>query len=186
MGLFVVCPDAAPASRGYETGTFSDTRTLAGTRDLFEGVVETGDRGSAVRKRLQTAVDAGSAGAVLTTSFAREGAYGFDWCDTTSANPDAPRIAARARASNPCHVSPRDGISAVGAQRRRVPGRDGPARRGRRALRIHARRATSRLGALAETQGRVGCQRLPIGENPADRRSPGQRCRSLRSGSSAS
>jgi hypothetical protein len=90
MGLFVVCPDAAPASRGYETGTFSDTRTLAGTRDLFEGVVETGDRGSAVRKRLQTAVDAGSAGAVLTTSFAREGAYGFDWCDTTSANPDAP------------------------------------------------------------------------------------------------
>jgi hypothetical protein len=32
MGLSVVCADAAPASRGYETGTFSDARALAGKR----------------------------------------------------------------------------------------------------------------------------------------------------------
>jgi len=45
-------PDAASASRGYETGTFSDARALAGASDLFQGVVETGDRRSEVRKRL--------------------------------------------------------------------------------------------------------------------------------------
>jgi hypothetical protein len=41
-------------SRGYETGTLSDTRALAGASDLFQRVVETGDRRSEVRKRLQT------------------------------------------------------------------------------------------------------------------------------------
>jgi hypothetical protein len=44
MGFFVVCPDASSASRGYETGTFSDARALADTCDLMRGVAETGDR----------------------------------------------------------------------------------------------------------------------------------------------
>jgi hypothetical protein len=35
IGLFVVCADAALASRGYETGTFSDARALADTCDLM-------------------------------------------------------------------------------------------------------------------------------------------------------
>jgi hypothetical protein len=34
MGLLVVCTDAASAPRGYETGTFSDARPLAGTSGL--------------------------------------------------------------------------------------------------------------------------------------------------------
>ena len=34
MGFLVVCPDAASAGRGYETGTFSDARPLAGTSGL--------------------------------------------------------------------------------------------------------------------------------------------------------
>jgi hypothetical protein len=73
MGLFVVCPDAASASRGYETGTFSDARALAGACDLFQGVVEAGDRRTEVRNACKWRVDIGSAGAVLSTSFGREG-----------------------------------------------------------------------------------------------------------------
>ncbi len=46
---------------------------IAGTRDLFQGVIETGDRRSEVRNACKRRVDVGSAGAVVTTSFASEG-----------------------------------------------------------------------------------------------------------------
>ncbi len=54
MGLCVVCLDAAPASRGYETGTFSDERALAGTRGLARPTSGLANSASVNRKYLQT------------------------------------------------------------------------------------------------------------------------------------
>ena len=64
IGYSVVCPDAVSASRGYETGTSSDARALAGTCDLFQGVVGAGDRQSEARNACKRRVDVGSAGAI--------------------------------------------------------------------------------------------------------------------------
>jgi hypothetical protein len=97
-------------TRRVHFGTGGHPRARATPRDTAWDVLETLDRDHLLEKFLQNRLGVAHTDATLTPSFAREGAYGFDWCDTTSANPDAPRIAARARASNPCHVSPRDGL----------------------------------------------------------------------------
>jgi hypothetical protein len=72
IGLSVVCPDAAPASRGYETGTFSDWRALAGTRGLVRPPSWFAASAPSDRKCLQTRLCVAGAGAKATTSFASE------------------------------------------------------------------------------------------------------------------
>ena len=56
MGLSVVCPAAAQASRGYETGTFSDERELAGTRGRMRPTSRACQTASGTRKRLQIGI----------------------------------------------------------------------------------------------------------------------------------
>jgi hypothetical protein len=70
MGLSVVCIDDALASRGYEAGTFSDERALAGSSDHRRGLPIHLPATESASK--QTVYVAGT-GARATTSFAREG-----------------------------------------------------------------------------------------------------------------
>jgi hypothetical protein len=72
MGLSVVCADAAPASRGYETGTFSDARALAGKRGFKRLPSRLADSAPSDRSACKQAVYVAGAGAEATTSFARE------------------------------------------------------------------------------------------------------------------
>ncbi len=71
-GVFVVCPDAAPAARGYETGTFRTERALAGTCNPCRGMAGHVIAPSKLENTCERVIDFGSAGAVVPTSFARE------------------------------------------------------------------------------------------------------------------
>jgi hypothetical protein len=73
IGLCVVCPDATPASRGYETGTFSDARTLADACDLSRAWSKPAIAEPKSENACKRPVDVGSSGAVVTTSVAKRG-----------------------------------------------------------------------------------------------------------------
>jgi hypothetical protein len=78
-------------TRRVHFGTGGHPRARATPRDTAWDVLETLDRDHLLEKFLQNRLGGvAHTDATLTPSFAREGAYGFDWCDTTSANPDAP------------------------------------------------------------------------------------------------
>ena len=70
IGLSVVCPDAASACRGYQTGTFADARALADTCDLFRAWSKPAIAKPKSEKACKRAGNVGSSGTVVTTSFA--------------------------------------------------------------------------------------------------------------------
>src|SRR2546422_100601 len=89
MGLSVVCPDAAAASRGYETGTFSDERALAGTCDPCRGKA-----GQVIAPRSQkTPANGGSISQRWPTSFAREEVSGIAALLFPDRRPVTPEVA---------------------------------------------------------------------------------------------
>jgi len=109
IGIFVVFPDAAPAARGYETGTFWTRGALAGTRDPTRPPSRRAIAALGAGNPCKRVVDFGSSGAVVPTSFAREGVSGH--CGVPS--PDRRAVTLQGR-GDPSPVAPVSEVPGTG------------------------------------------------------------------------